>query len=249
MASANFLPAIGLMAVCAMTGTAGIAFAQMASEGQTGSHIVRKSKPVDPSRAGEIRHGLGRCIVAQKAEAVERLLLNSDPVTVPLKEAGFRDADDLSEKLGMPICLSKEANAGDSALALGMNGVALRGLLAEHMYLRKQEGAPFLPTDATQTTDRTYASQGEALAQATTLATFADCVTFKDTPDADALLRTRAGTAEEIAAARVLAPALGSCLVEGSTMKLTPKFIRQIVADGMWQRYARPTAQAATLSQ
>jgi hypothetical protein len=58
------------------------------------------------------------------------------------------------------------------------------------------------------------------------LARFGECAVHTDSANARALLGTKIGSKEEMAEARVLAPALSKCLVAGATVTLNPETIR-----------------------
>jgi hypothetical protein len=113
-------------------------------------------------------------------------------------------------------------------------------MLAEEAYLAANPLPPTLPEGATETVERTFVSKEDDFTLARALAAFGDCIVFRDTSKADTLLRTMPGSAAERSAAVALAPILGACLDEGSTISLTAASIRSFVADGLWNRFTRP---------
>ena len=127
---------------------------------------------------------------------------------------------------------------------MALNDASLRSLLAEEAYLAKFKSAAALPEGAVENSDRHYVAIGEAKAKAEGLGAYSDCLTFRDTAGADAVMRTMPGSPEERQAARALAPVLGACLTQGQTISLTPTNIRAILADGLWNRYVRVPSSA-----
>jgi hypothetical protein len=215
------------------------AYAQLEPETQLGSRIPVKSRTVDARQAGIVRKNFARCVARLHPDAVEKLVANGDPVTVDLKAAGI--SVDRKDDLGMKTCLGNQANGVQSGLRITMPGNSLRAMLLEETYLVKFPSAPPLPEGAEEGTGRRYFSTGDALQQAKGLGDFADCVTLKDTPGSDAFVRTMPGSMAERDAARALAPALGGCLFQGQTIALTATNVRAILADGLWNRYVRPS--------
>ncbi|AXJ96720.1 MULTISPECIES: hypothetical protein [unclassified Sphingomonas] len=234
-AAGRILSAVGAALALVPAGAA----AQLKPEMQTGSMIPVQPRAVEADQAGRIRKGFAQCVYRMGAKgAVVRLLTHSDPGTVDLKAAGVSD---LSRSLSMETCLGRELQADQSTLGYKFTPKVLRGMMMEEAYLSTFAVLPPRPATMTQAVDRTFVSTGDALSVARGLAEFADCVVFKDPEHADALLRTVPNSVAEKTAARALAPALGSCLTAGQTVALNAASIRVFMADGLWNRYVRPT--------
>lgn len=60
---------------------------------------------------------------------------------------------------------------------------------------------------------------------------FGHCLVVTNWPSARALLAARPGSADEADAFRALSPTLGSCLQQGLTLEITPKSVREYVAE------------------
>lgn len=212
--------------------------AQLKPEAQTGSRIETKPVKIDPKRAGLVMKNFARCVYRANPALAVRLLANSDPVSIDFATMKT-SPQKLNDAFGMADCLGEEMGALSLGMGLKMSATRLRPLMAEEDYLFQHKAAPALPEGATETLNRSYVGTEKNAARARSLAEFADCIVFRDTVHADALLRTAPNSNEEGAAARGLAPSLGACLVQGQTIELTAPAVRAMVADGLWTRYAK----------
>jgi hypothetical protein len=219
--------------------------AQLHPESQLGSRIPVKPQAVDPVRAGFVRKNFGRCVFQRNPAAAEKLLMNGDPISVDMKAAGLEKG--LEPTFQASTCLGNQTNGEQAAIGMSFKNTVLRSLLAEEAYLAKFKAPAVLPDGATENSGREYVSTGDARAQAEGLGAYSDCLTFRDTAGADAVLRTMPGSAEERQAARTLAPVLGACLMQGQTISLTPTNVRAILADGLWNRYVRAQRSAPSV--
>ncbi len=114
----------------------------------------------------------------------------------------------------------------------------LRNLLAEELYLSGNSKSISIPQGGQESVARVYVTPNPSVAAALALADFADCITFADPADADALLRTGPATADERADVGGLMPALSACVVAGQNLTLTPGSIRfRGRGRCMWSRY------------
>jgi hypothetical protein len=208
----------------------------LAPEVRTGSRLAVKPRVVDEDRAALIRFGFARCMYRANPRAAASLLENSDPAEVDLQKAGIKD---LGDAFKLERCLGDEALADQDQLGLRMPRLTMRLMLAEQAYLAARPTPPQLTGGLTEQIDRPYVSEGEKLVKAQGVGAFSDCVVFHNAAGADALVRTPPGSEAERVAARSLAPALGSCLTEGQEVALNVRSIRQFVADGLWNRFAR----------
>lgn len=224
-----------------------LASAQLKPEAPTGSRIGIKPNPVEKRDAGIIKKGFGRCAYAAAPKAAVAFLQNSDLIGIDLKSANIKS---VSKTFGMETCLGDQVGAAQSALGFKFSINTLHAILAEEAYLSSQRSTPVLAPNATEGLERHYAATGDDLIKARTLGGFADCIVFKDAAGADAVLRTMPGSPAELLAVRALAPTLGACLDDGARVSLTATSIRGYVADGLWNRFSRPTqAIAATVTK
>lgn len=218
--------------------------AQLEPTTQLGSRIPVKPEAMDPVRAGVVKKGFARCLYERNSAKAPILLENSDPMSLDYSKVEMPD-DNIGKYLGMANCLGDQADGTQSAIGFRFSPSQLRAMLQEESYLAANRKAPTLPSGSEELVQRDYVSQGDKLHTARSLGAFADCLTFRDTRNADAILRTTPGSKNEMAAATALAPTLGACLTEGQSLSLTPSSIRGFVADGLWNRYvrnAKPTA-------
>lgn len=222
---------IGVAAAIAMTSAS--AYAQLSPTPQTGSLLFARPTTVEAKEAGIVRKHFAQCVYRASERKVAELLAHSDISNVGWS-AG-RIANVVTD-LHMVDCLGKQQGANQMELSF-MPSV-LRDLMAEEAYLAKNATVPQLAPDSGPLTP-TFVSTGSELAVAQGLMTFSDCAVRHNISGADALLRTMPASAEEAAAARALAPALGACLVQGQTFALKPANIRSFIAYAMWSRFGR----------
>lgn len=226
-------------------GLATSAVGQLKPALQTGSLIPVKPEKVAENRAGPIRKAFARCIYQRDRKLSELYLQYSDPVSVDYAGAGISEKT-LNKKFDMEFCLGREADAG--ALGLRMSAPVIRAMLAEESYLAANQVAPAPNGPSAPLVARRYASIGDDLPRARALAMLSDCIAREQPSGTDLLLRTVPGSVAEGRAARALGPAIGGCLTQGQTVKLTVPVIRGFVADGAWQLYTghgAPKAAAA----
>lgn len=230
------LPAIS----AAQQGSAG----RIRPEAETGSRIRTKPVAENPERIGQMIKGVGRCVYQGNGRKADNLLATSDTESLSGKEFGFRSSGQ-DDQFGISDCMAYQTIGTELKTQLQFSMIRIRAMMAEEAYLKRFGAPPALPVGAVEDAPRTYFSTGPNLAKARSLAAFADCVVFRDTRGADAVLRTPPGTMEERKAAMALAPVLGPCLVQGQEVALTPIAIRAIVADGLWARYVAANAATA----
>ena len=213
-----------------------VAIAQTGIEAQTGSRIADRPTKVNPIAASEMMKSVARCVLTNKPDKVAHFLENSDTMQVDFKALGISEAK-LGNELGWDKCFNYEVNHAQFLVQIKFQPNGFRTLLQEEAYLDAHRKPPVLADTAVETVSHRFVSEGDLLKQAQGLAAFADCITFKNSSGADALLRTRPRSPEERLSARALAPTLGACLVEGQTISLTAENIRAVVADGLWSRF------------
>ena len=225
-----------LIAAIATPATAKPSSGGMQPEAQIGTRFLKKPTEVNPREAGLERKNFGRCVYGRVPDRVDKLLENSDPEGIE-----YYAADTTPERFWQTIGKDNFCGGLNSAASdhrqLTMSTTAFRSLMLEEAYLARFQQAPALPADATEAANRRYMTEGATSARA--LGQFADCLAFRDTAGADALLRTMPGSDEEKAAARAMAPTLGACLMRGQTLSLNATNVRAFAADGLWTRFAR----------
>lgn len=221
------------------------ASAQLQPQRETGSLIPVQPNRLDQKAAGIVRKGFAQCIYQRARPKVLIFLQHTDLESVDLAGAKIRD---VKRDLRLADCLSEQVGFTQLALGFSLQPQSLRDMLAEEVYLAANRATPALPMSP-QPLNGSFISIGDALDQAKSLSAFIDCTILKDIPDADALLRTMPGSDKEHDAAAALAPALGACLNQGHNVVLTPASIRGFIAFGMWNRFARVTAEMGMVRQ
>jgi hypothetical protein len=240
-----------LLSVAAMVGIClGVtaAHAQLQPEMQLGSRIPVKPTKFGPVELGQMRKSVGRCAFGTNPVLARRIAEVGDPASVALESVQLSEKA-LGHDLALSRCMGGKASAQDTSLALSYDHTVLRSMLVEEIYLDSFPIAPSLPNEAAEKTDRNFVSEGDKLVQAKGLGAIEDCVTFNDTANADALLRTMPGSPQERVTAKALAPALSHCLSSGVQISLTPSSIRNMMADGLWNRYVRPKSAVSRVTK
>lgn len=241
---------IAILATLLVIGTMGPAFAKPSSggmqpEAQIGTRFLKKPTEVNPREAGLERKNFGRCVYGRIPDRVDKLLENSDPEGIEYYGAG-ESQERFWQQIGKDNFCGALNSAASDHRQLTMSNSAFRSLMLEEAYLARFKQVPALPADATEAADRRYMTEGATSARS--LGLFADCLAFRDSAGADALLRTMPGSDEEKAAARAMAPALGACLTRGQTLSLNTANVRAFAADGLWTRFARRAGPAPAQS-
>lgn len=210
----------------------------------------QKVKELSKEEIAAARTALGACVVKADRAKVTKYLANSDSVNVDYAAIG---SDPMRFMFYFPALMSGCAKYNVPQLrdSVFMKAGGLRNLLLEAAYLdaAKTTPKPLLNANGepAEAPARTFATKDDKLPAAQTFAALADCTAAKGSTEADAVLRTTTGSAEERTAAVALAPVIGTCVQEGTNISLTPATIRTIAAEGMWQRYARsPSATMAS---
>ena len=219
-----------------------ISRAQLEPVVQTGSRIAVKPVKFDPVTAGAMRKEFGRCLLHLQSDVSTAIMNHSDPLKVDWEAVGIKPKK-FSTQSSVKRCVGL-GNGSQWNFGITVSDSAFRAVLLEESYLLHSPAAPSLPEGAQEQTGRRYVSTGDDLPRAQGLGQFADCIAFKDTQHADALVRTKPATKDEQAAAQALVPILGVCLVQGQTLSMTPANIRALAADGLWTRYVRSSTIA-----
>ncbi len=204
----------------------------MEPERQLGTRAIQRPETIEGEKAGEINKDFAECVYKRSKAAADQLLASGDPLNTPSIEWG--DEDDKGSQFTGHACLGNWASLRN--MSLEISPWTFRAMMAEEAYLARFRQPAVLAANAQEATGRTL--QGVDL-RAVGMMELADCITFRDTPAADALLRTTPQSAAERDAAVALAPVVSACLLEGQSFRVTPQSIRALAADGLWARYAR----------
>jgi hypothetical protein len=215
--------------------------AQAQLETPPGSRVPRpvETRPIEKDTAEIIRQRFLACVYAQKPKQVDTLLAASDMLQANWKAAGI-ESRRLSTALAMDRCLGRASSVTDSDLVLKMDFPSMRAMLAEQSYRARHPSGPNWIRKPMPVPVRQFMSEGEALSRARSASQFADCVVAAAPREADALVRTLAGTAAERAAVLPLVPYLGPCVLQGMEVSFSPGQLRALLADGLWVA-SRPT--------
>lgn len=212
----------------------------MKPEFQTGSAIPVDARSIASDRAAVIGREFGECVYRMRGKQVDRFLSTTDPVTMPQPEmvGKILSGDATSE------CLGRAAIDDAGMIGLSVKPPRFRQMMLEESYRSRVRSRPAVAALTTPIAPRRFVSTGDKLAEAQSTAAFADCVVAADPAGSDALLRTLRGTAEETRAAKALAPVLGQCLTQGSTLKFNTASIRSFVAEGAWHIFVENSPAA-----
>lgn len=192
----------------------------------------------------QIEKDLAKCVTNRKPELVEKILANSDAVTVDPAKIGYSPAE-LLDKLGLDYCLEKMLFVEGMEMRLTFKPSKLRANFAEETYLRRHRSPMVRSAGWTEVIAERVSANGESESLAKLRGSFSDCLVFNAAEKADALLRTQVESAAEMAAVKALVPAISGCLYEGDKLDFTPAMVRQYAADGLWARsYYQGTATA-----
>lgn len=206
---------------------------QLEPEMRTGSRLPTRPSEMEDTATRRMGKDFAKCTYQRNPALAERVLLASDPATVDLSRAGI-EGEDLHEKFALSDCLEKAMSLNQSRVMLRFESRLLRVMFAEEAYLAFNKSPLDLPDGATElVSDRVILDDNP---RARGLGNFSDCLVYHGANEADAILRSRPGTSQEMEAVRALVPAISSCLTEGQEVALTPGNVRGLVADGLWTR-------------
>jgi hypothetical protein len=212
-----------------------------------GSHTRRppEGTAVEKDDAAAIRQTFATCIYKQRQAAVERLLATSDTLNVDFNAAGIRPRQ-LSSALDMDKCLGRaESETGDD-LTMTVKFASLRAMLIEQSYRNHNPAGANWVRNPAVVPARRFVSEGDDLVNAQGIASFADCVVVRAPREADALIRTPAGTPAETAAVTPLVPHLGPCIPQGVQIVMNAGQLRAVLADGLWAAWRAATSAPTT---
>ena len=196
----------------------------------TGQAPQASADPRNPA----LMRDFANCLYVTDPAKAEYFLEHSDAYAV----GPFPGLDNVEAYLGVGQCRARQP-AAFAAINYKPSIVTLRGMLAEQAYLARNAAYP--GPKGIVAIRRYYVSPDPKVnANARGMALFSDCLVSSDSENADALLRTVPGSDAERAAAQLIAPALGKCLLGGQTIPFKPQDVRWFAAEGLWQRYLAP---------
>lgn len=208
---------------------------------QVGTRFKQQPKVTDEALQRQQTNYIALCVQKSVPNRVDWFLRNSDD-----KEYVHpKGSHSIGTYLVIDQCLGDTMNGMTLESTFFMSTSSIRGLLSEQAYLAGRPAYVVAPEGAVMPA-RSYIATGDELPSARGLGEFEDCIAITDPADADALLRTKPASLEEMTAARALAPTLGTCLPKGQTLSFTAQNVRSIAAEGMWQRFVAPTAPSYT---
>lgn len=175
------------------------------------------------------------CLVQMHPQQVQALL-NAAAGDVAQRAYGTLAADDR--------CLTKAV--GDQQFTpdqLGLSIDMLRGRLAEQALLgdARADALPALPLQQKRYIRAWFAATGRHPA----VDEMATCMADTDPGQIMGLVRTPAGSAEEIDAIGAMGPALTRCLSAGTRLDASRQALRAALADALYQRLNNPALSAA----
>lgn len=230
-----------LVAMALLLASGQEANAQIKPEAPVGSLIKRKPHTVGDAYAGAAIKSFARCAYRRRPAMAAKLMLHSDPMAIDHDRAEVSKIYERPQT-ALRECLGQQLRPEASTIELQIAPERLRILMMEEDYLARMPKASKVDPTA-MPPSRAYVAIGDDLPKAQAIARFSDCIVMRDAVAADALLRTMPGSDDERSAARAMAATLGSCLLQGEQMKLTPKAVRTYAVEGLWARFSGVDAQ------
>ena len=226
------------LAACSFAAATG-AYAKPASSVEAGSMRRYAETPITAREIGTpiVRKRFATCVYGFSSTDVDAFLANQDYEGGWVKLARARRGAPAAPDSVLGRCLGREGG-GDDSIA-HFNAPTFRLMMAEEAYLSRFASVPSLPADAPEVLNRVPLTVGDDSGANAYLSAVADCIIYRDTPGADQLVRARAGSPEERAAAASLAGSFGACLPKDRTLRLNAQMMRSLAVEGLWARYAR----------
>lgn len=213
-----------------------------------GSRIKKKNTAIDPDLVRKMSKAMGTCMYKHHSDDADRLLVSSDLEQVDYARFGHKPRD-LWKLFTMEYCAEQDAmRTTQEKVQINFDGTDIRRMVIEEAYLAANATPLVLDETATEKVADRIIVGAVPSAYLKTMTTFADCIVHKDAAKADAVLREDPATDEEMTAVKALLPALGACLPQGQQMEITPKIVRELVAEGLWTRHYVQTTRAGSAS-
>ncbi|MCA3254558.1 MAG: hypothetical protein INF91_02945 [Alphaproteobacteria bacterium] len=207
-----------LSAVAALTLAAPLS-AQEAAAPTDKASVTRTSKSDELDAKTRALDGFFACLVKRNPEASAQVLA----IPADKSESGAAIGKLVRAEDG-PSCLT-----GVGGFRLGAQKDFYRAGLARAVYLRKFDAAPLVLLPVAETL-------AGVPSQPNPMRSFAACLVDGDLPSADALIRSRAGSPEEMNAIRALQPAMPGCVDDKARVALTRQSLRAGVAEALYER-------------
>lgn len=208
------------------------------------------------TRGVQLRYG--ECVIKKKHQAARNFVLTPD-----LEKADFRR---LLQMVGDGECLASasDANGVEMKFPLDTMRYALADALVRNEFSHNapaslKEAGPISQPDFDETKyqpkpgKKVKQKELDALAKSRTkrlalvyLAQYGECVVRADPDQSRTLLLAAPDSAEEAAAFSALKPSLGSCLVEGQSLKFNKATLRGTIAMNFYRLAHSPRQQAAS---
>lgn len=225
-------------------GAALLTGATLASAQYTGSRIGHTSRAGDTGDAIRALQIVAECVADRRTGVADRMMR-----VLPGTAEESRLINGQVEDLGM-VCMDNREFVMDGrqlTLPPAMFRREVTIALAKNRAPRAPEQSP-LPADSDPWFMPIYSALPAGARvdrNALVRQDFGHCVVVHEWAGAKALLRSNPESPEEAAAVRQLTPHLGSCLTEGSTMRITPATLREAMAEPFLQILAteRQTGQ------
>lgn len=227
--------AISLVSLTAATAAA-------AQDPPTGSRLGSRTQPGEKGAIDEAiraQHKLASCIVFKRDRAVRRWLSTLDPVEEEkAAQEVFRMVD--CDYVGFADAWTDSFSVASSR-ALQRGSAAEASLRKDGFLDKKAESPVALPM--AQGYDRPwYAMTGRPVS----VDTMATCLVETQPAPVLALLRTRPTSKEETVAFQALAEVLGTCLINGATVRANLVTLRASFAEAYFHRIHDPSDKVAS---
>ncbi|MFL9842321.1 hypothetical protein ABS767_15225 [Sphingomonas sp. ST-64] len=235
----SFLRIVGL---CSLLVAAATAFPAVAQDAPTGSRLGSRTQPGQKGSADEAiraQHKFASCIVFKRDRTVLRWLMALDlEEEAKAAEEVFRMVD--CDYVGF-------ADAWADSFAVGSSRALQRGSLAEASlrkggFLAKKAETPVALPIAEGYDRPWYAMTGRPVS----VDTMATCLVETQPGLVLDLLRTKPTSSEEQAAVQAIAQVLGSCLINGATVRANLVVLRASFAEAYFHRINGPSDKVAS---
>ena len=226
---------LAALLLAGVTFASSAAFAQeapAAAPAADNATVNRTSKSEELDRKTRALDVFFACVVTRSPMgSVSALAVPADKPAATTAIAKLLDADDVGKD-----CLSAAGG-----FKLGAQRDFYRAGLARAVYLRKYDSAPLALLPVAETL------AGETR-EPNAMRAFAACLVDADLQSGDALIRSRAGSPEEMAAIRSLQPAMPGCVDQKARVALTRQSLRAGIAEALYERVTPLTETTSGLN-
>lgn len=201
---------------------------------QVGTRFLLEPESVDAQTARYLQKRIANCIYNRQEETVERLLANSDFYQIDYDAVGIAP-DSLFDDLEMSHCMGRVMQGRYRELYMRFQHSTIRNLLAEEAYLATVDARSVSEDVADSEIPDRFGSR-RVHRQVSQMAELTDCIVYGASGAADAILRSRPGSDEEMEAIGQMVPRFVECADSNEGLTVSPSLLRQMVADGLWAR-------------